>query len=138
MSSPSNSTLPEVMSSMRSTARPVVDLPQPDSPTSPRVSPRRTVKLMPSTAFTVPTRRLARMPDVIGKWTLRSSTVRTGSGSETGMEEAGREMVGLAFEQRRTLGATEIGRILAARREGAARRQGGQIGRLALDRDQRP
>ena len=38
---------------MRSTASPVVDLPQPLSPTSPSVSPRRSVKDTPSTAFTV-------------------------------------------------------------------------------------
>ena len=38
---------------MRSTARPVVDLPQPLSPTSPSVSPRFNAKLTPSTAFTV-------------------------------------------------------------------------------------
>ena len=35
------------------TARPVVLLPQPDSPTMPSVSPRRTSKLMPDTALTV-------------------------------------------------------------------------------------
>ena len=34
--------------------RPVVVLPQPDSPTSPSVSPRRIVKLTPSTARTTP------------------------------------------------------------------------------------
>ena len=32
--------------------RAIVDLPQPDSPTTPSVSPSRTVKLTPSTAFT--------------------------------------------------------------------------------------
>ena len=31
-----------------------VDLPQPDSPTMPSVSPSRTEKLTPSTAFTAP------------------------------------------------------------------------------------
>ena len=61
-------------------ARPVVDLPQPDSPTNPSVSPRATLKLTPSTAFTVPTclRRIA--PAVIGKWIFRPSTLRTVSG----------------------------------------------------------
>ena len=34
-------------------ARPVVDLPQPDSPTRPSVSPRTTSKLTPDTAWTV-------------------------------------------------------------------------------------
>ncbi len=31
-------------------ARPAVDLPQPDSPTTPKVSPGATVKLIPDTA----------------------------------------------------------------------------------------
>ncbi len=39
MSTPSSSIVPEVGSTMRISARPVVVLPQPDSPTSPRVSP---------------------------------------------------------------------------------------------------
>ena len=38
---------------MRRIASPVVDLPQPLSPTSPSVSPCRSVKLTPSTALTV-------------------------------------------------------------------------------------
>ncbi len=62
------------MASMRrSTARPVVDLPQPLSPTRPRVSPFSTEKLTPSTAYTVPVWRL-RTPDLIGKCFLRSRT----------------------------------------------------------------
>jgi hypothetical protein len=32
----------------------VTDLPQPDSPTKPRVLPRSTVRLTPSTDFTMP------------------------------------------------------------------------------------
>ena len=32
----------------------VTDLPHPDSPTTPNVSPRRTLKFTPSTAFTTP------------------------------------------------------------------------------------
>ncbi len=54
-------------------ARPVVDLPQPDSPTRPSVSPRRTSKLRPSTARTAPTLRCTITPEVMGKWTLRPS-----------------------------------------------------------------
>ena len=34
------------------TQRAIVDFPQPDSPTTPSVSPCRTVKLIPSTALT--------------------------------------------------------------------------------------
>ena len=52
MSSPSNSIVPPVGSSSRSMVRPAVDLPQPDSPTSPTVSPWRTSREMPSTART--------------------------------------------------------------------------------------
>ena len=67
MSSPSNTIRPAVGVSMRSTASPVVDLPEPLSPTRPSVSPRRMVKETPSTALTVATRRWIRMPLVIGK-----------------------------------------------------------------------
>ncbi len=50
--------------------QPVTVLPEPDSPTSPRTSPRATVKLTPSTAFTTPSRTK--------KWVLRSATASTG------------------------------------------------------------
>ena len=50
MSSPSNMIVPSVLSISRITMVEVVDLPQPDSPTRPTLSPRWTVKLMPSTA----------------------------------------------------------------------------------------
>ena len=49
-------------STSRSTLRATVDLPQPDSPTSPSVSPLPTEKLTPSTACTVPTRRRSTPP----------------------------------------------------------------------------
>ncbi len=49
-STPSKVIVPAVGAMSRSTARPVVDLPQPLSPTRPRVSPFSTEKLMPSTA----------------------------------------------------------------------------------------
>jgi len=47
---PSSTTCPAVMSNSRRIARPTVDLPQPDSPTSDSVSPRATSKDTPSTA----------------------------------------------------------------------------------------
>ena len=50
MSRPSSRTVPAVGSIRRSTARPTVVLPQPDSPTSPSVSPGPIVKLTSSTA----------------------------------------------------------------------------------------
>src|ERR671922_1155917 len=57
-------------------ARPVVDLPQPDSPTSPSVSPRRIENETPSTARTAPTLRWKMMPCVSGKCitSLRTSS----------------------------------------------------------------
>ena len=50
MSSPPNAMMPEVLSISRITIIDVVDLPQPDSPTRPTLSPRAISKLMPSTA----------------------------------------------------------------------------------------
>lgn len=51
ISFPSNKTLPEVTSCKRMMLLPVVDFPQPDSPTNPNVSPFLMVKLRSSTAF---------------------------------------------------------------------------------------
>src|SRR5579859_4253816 len=67
MSRPSNTILPALGSSSRVISRPVVVLPQPDSPTRPSVSPARTARSIPSTARTAPMRRLKMMPRVIGK-----------------------------------------------------------------------
>ena len=52
MSSPRYSTWPALQSSRRSTVRPIVLLPEPDSPTRPSVSPRRIANDTPSTART--------------------------------------------------------------------------------------
>src|SRR5207237_379631 len=49
---PANRMRPAVGSLSRSTSRPTVDLPEPDSPTNASVLPASTVKLTPSTAFT--------------------------------------------------------------------------------------
>ena len=54
MSRPSKTILPSVTSSSRMMQRANVDLPQPDSPTIPSVSPDLTEKLTPSTALTAP------------------------------------------------------------------------------------
>ena len=77
MSRPSNSTLPPVGSSSRVISRPVVVLPQPDSPTSDSVSPRSTSKSRPSTARTAPTWR-CRSPRRTGK--CFSSPLATAAG----------------------------------------------------------
>ena len=50
----------------------VVVFPQPDSPTIEKHSPSRMSKLSPSTAFTVPIRRLSRAPFMSGKCFLTS------------------------------------------------------------------
>src|SRR5688572_31735110 len=51
-SRPSKSICPEVGSVRRNKQRPTVDFPQPDSPTSPSVSPAKISKETPSTART--------------------------------------------------------------------------------------
>ncbi len=72
-STPSKRTEPLVASRSRIIARPMVLLPQPDSPTRPSVSPRRTWKVTPSTALT-DSLVVLKMPARTWKWTLRSST----------------------------------------------------------------
>src|SRR3954453_15809690 len=55
----------------RSKARPSVVLPEPDSPTTPSVSPLRTERLTPSTALIWPT-VLRNRPRLIGNQTFKS------------------------------------------------------------------
>src|ERR1700694_5599154 len=74
-------------------ARPLVPSPPPDSPTRPRVSPRRTVNEMSSTARTQPTCRCRMMPWVIGKYIFRCSTRKS---SPSAVPSLGIEM-GLAL-----------------------------------------
>ena len=61
------------------TQRAIVDLPQPDSPTTPSVSPFLTLKVTPSTAFTEATSFWKMMPRVMGKCFLRFSTTSSSS-----------------------------------------------------------
>src|SRR5665213_1793388 len=58
--------------------RPIVVLPQPLSPTRPKVSPRRIVRSTPSTAFTSPILRRVTIPSVIGKCMRRPRTSTSG------------------------------------------------------------
>src|SRR6266545_4257111 len=76
MSCPSSLMLPSVGSISRKIVRPTVDLPQPDSPTRPRVSPASIEKLTPSTAKTCPAVR-RRTPFWMVKCFLRSCTSST-------------------------------------------------------------
>jgi hypothetical protein len=60
-----------VASMSRMMARDIVVFPQPDSPTSPTVSPSAIVSVTSFTACTRATSRSMRMPCLIGKKTLR-------------------------------------------------------------------
>ena len=88
---PSNRTHPAVAGRRRSTTRPVVDLPQPDSPTSPRVWCREISKFTPDTACTEPTWR-RKIPDRTGNSLTRPLTCN--SGADAGTE--GSSMVAVA------------------------------------------
>ena len=74
---------PSIVADLRvmrpSAVRHVTLLPEPDSPTIPNVSPRRTSNESPSTALT--------MPSGVGKCTLRSRTSRSGSPSRLNAHE---------------------------------------------------
>ena len=74
---PSKMISPSVGSSSRTMVRPSVDLPHPDSPTSPSVSPSRTAKLTSSTACTFATARCM-TPWRIGKYFLTWRTSSSG------------------------------------------------------------
>src|SRR5919112_5852095 len=72
---------PDVGRSSATSSFDTVDLPQPDSPTRPTVSPRRMVRSTPSTARTWPMVRLKTTPWVSGKYFFRpriSSSVSPG------------------------------------------------------------
>src|SRR5215471_13241259 len=126
MSLPERRMLPAVGSISRSIVRPTVDLPQPDSPTSPSVSPASIVKLTPSTANTVPPARCS-SPLRMGKCFLRSRTSSTVSGMAVPVKlvraPAGGPMAPAFFLVRRILRATTILGVRAAWRKHAPRRE---------------
>ena len=80
MSAPLKMIWPLVGSTSLMIVRPSVVFPQPDSPTTPSVSPRVTVRSTPSTARTWPTVCL-RTPALIGKCLTRPSIRRISFGS---------------------------------------------------------
>ncbi len=77
-SSPRNLIVPSVESISRMMARDMVVFPQPDSPTSPSVSPSLMEKVTSFTACTRATSRSKRMPSLMGKKSLRWSTSTSG------------------------------------------------------------
>src|SRR5215470_3329642 len=111
--------------------RPKVDLPQPDSPTTPRVSPSSTLRLTPSTAFTASLLRENR-PSPTGKCFFRArisnrligsrpSILRRNAWSGFG-KMAGDEVILLLFYQLRfRLGAQSGGPRAAVTKSTAAR-----------------
>src|SRR5687767_10387469 len=117
----SNQISPDVGSMSLRIVRPVVDLPQPDSPTSPRVSPGMTSNDTSSTAWTRATSRES-SPPRIGKYFLRFRTLRSGSAmGSSSVEEAGHLVAWPHFlERRRVVEMHGFGQR-AARREAAAR-----------------
>ena len=70
-SSPSSAMVPLLACSRPTISRPIVVLPQPDSPTMPNVLPGWIEKLTLATALTSPTLRCSTAPDVTGKFFTR-------------------------------------------------------------------
>src|SRR6185436_4418861 len=136
---PWKETSPEVGSIRRRIVRPVVDLPQPDSPTRPSVSPGRMSNETSSTACTRATSRESRPPR-IGKYFLRFLTRRSGSamGGPPLVQEAGHFVARPDFfEGRRVLevhrlGLPTAGCEAAAGLLGAAQGRHGAADRLQL------
>ena len=82
--------------------RAIVDLPQPDSPTTPSVSPWRTVNETSSTACTAPTCFWKTIPRVTGKYFFRFSTTSSSSPKRrSGSRRA---------QRRRSVGASGLAR----------------------------
>src|SRR5215831_15189947 len=143
MSLPERRMLPAVGSISRNTVRPTVDLPQPDSPTSPSVSPASIVKLTPSTAKTVPPARCNSLLRT-GKCFLRSRISSTVSGMAFPVKfaraPAGGPMAGAFFlvsgilRPATLLGVRAARRKHAAGREIAERRHGARYFLQPLDR----
>src|SRR5713101_7813593 len=116
MSIPSTRISPSAIGTSRRMALPSVLLPQPDSPTRPKVSPTARSRLTPLTARTTPAAVLKRT------WTSRSASSDIALallGGEAGDQAAGRRLGEL-----RPLAPAALHHPLAARCEGAALWQG--------------
>src|SRR5690242_9625625 len=147
---PSKRISPEVGSISFMIIRPVVVLPQPDSPTRPTVSPRRMSKVMPSTARTAAGGPLAHSPRRTGKCFTRSLTSSSlGTSSSFGTASGGAAIViSLLREQtanrapvpgldeRHLAGLALRASPVAARREGATGGEVRRSGRAPLDRQE--
>src|SRR5215510_15403073 len=130
---PSNSMQPAVGASAASTSFDVVVLPQPDSPTSPSVSPGPIVKLIPSTALTMP-RGLPKSEPPTGKCFRRSRTASSGLSTRGPLLErqpAARAAIAVETLLSRLLDAAVLDRARAAGMKSASGREGREIRRLA-------
>src|SRR5712691_1432338 len=135
---PANAMVPAVGSSAARMSFEVVVLPQPDSPTRPRVSPVLMVKLTPSTALTQPRRRPRKEPPT-AKYFLRPRTSSNGSPT-CGLLEGLPAPDGPAVTQVLLAGLLSTATVQGVRATGleaAARRQGRGIRRLTGDGVQR-
>src|SRR3984893_14908904 len=137
---PSKRMSPEVGSISFMIIRPVVVLPQPDSPTSPTASPRPMSKLMPSTARTAAGGPLAQSPRRTGKCFTRFLTSRS-LGRSLGAivisllrEQAANRLPVAGLDERHVARLALRARPLAARREGTSGGQVRRIGWAPLDR----
>src|SRR4029450_6437966 len=134
---PSNSMVPVVGSSAASTSFDVVVSPQPDSPTSPNVSPGPIVKLIPSTAFTTPL-GLPKSEPPTGKCFRRSRTASSGlstRGPFLDGQPAEHAAVAVEAVPGRLLDAATLDRPRTAGLKGAAAREGREsrgVGRSAV------
>src|SRR5687768_8436861 len=127
MSRPAKVIRPLVGSSSRIRQRAIVDLPQPDSPTTPRVSPCLTVKLIPSTALTAATSFWKTIPRVTGKYLTRSSTTRRSSPEWLPFMDTSADLRQRAFEELHDLAVLRLLVEVACL----------QVMRLVRDRQQR-
>src|SRR5437899_1430677 len=137
MSSALNFTDPAVGRSRHMISFARVDFPHPDSPTTPRVSPRCRSKETPSTACTAPMLLRNTIPCVNGKYLTRSRTSRTAS-LDGAIEHLLPEVACAATVRRhdvqgRHFLSTDVLRVGAPGIERAAWRDPHQVGRQPLD-----
>src|SRR6202453_2171630 len=127
-------TFPASGSSSDRTSRESVDLPHPLSPTRPRVSPRRSVKLTPATAWTFApfACRVRKALAKLSTWRIRSDKRQL-----CFHQHAGRLMVRGDRAERLVLSPADVLRGWAARRKAAAWRWIPQVRRAAPDRLER-
>ena len=134
-SSPSKTIRPAVWRVSLTMTRPVVVLPLPDSPTSARTSPRRSVRSMPSTARTTPRRVAAdrveepatdREVDLEARraGAARRSRARSRPGPAAAGTADGRRAASAVWAATAFGGAVVTGGAVAARRDRGGRRRG--------------